>query len=178
MTPEFVETRRDLIFWEYANILSDSNLPDKEQLPLVTEKFKKFQEEINEWTYVLREGVDKNATESSKCFYCNSSDDLILDKIVAERPCGYVESHNLVKACKKCCASKGNKNLMEWWGWDRRYELPREVFAEYLKMLYICHQCKGILDRKVRNINGELNLIDLEAVFVASCEPPKRLEYR
>lgn len=177
MYPEFVQTRKDIIFWEYANLLLGPASSDEKQLHLVTEKFKKFQTELNEWLYVCRKMDDILASKSAKCSYCNSSDELIYDRIVLERSCHEAEIHNIVKTCKSCRISRGNRSLMEWWELERRYELPPNVFGGYLKMLYTCHQCLGLLDKGIRNINREPNLIDLEAVFKAKCEP-KRVEYR
>lgn len=173
MPPEFVKTIRDLIFWEYARLISDSALSDSNQFPLITNKFKELQTGLK-WPEILLEDIDTDAT---KCCYCNSSDRLSYDNIVPERICQHSEIHNLVKVCKTCSTSRDNKGLMTWWGWERRDELSRIVYGKYLKMLYKCHECKETLEQECINMDGAINLLDLEVVFEKTCEP-KRVEYR
>ena len=115
--------------------------------------------------------------DTTKCSYCNSSDGLYNDNKVPERTYQHSEIHNLVKVCKACSTYRGNSDLIAWWGWERRHEMSRIVYGKYLKMLYICHKCKGTLDQECINMDGAINLLDLEVVFKKSCEP-ERLEYR
>ena len=173
MPPEFVKTIRDLIFWEYARLLSDPALSNSKQFPLITNEFKELQTGLK-WSEILLEDIN---TDTTKCSYCNSSDELTYDNIVPERTCHHSEIHNLVKACKTCSTSKGNRDLIAWWGWERRNELSRIVYGKYLKMLYICHECKGTLEQECINMEGALNFLDLGVVFKKSCEP-ERMEFR
>lgn len=111
--------------------------------------------------------------DSTKCAYCENPEDLSNDHIVPKRECHYAEVHNIVKACKRCNSSKGDRDLIEWYGIDRRYELPRIVYGKYLKMIYICHECKGTLGRDDINMDGKLNVLDLGAIFKRPCAPEK-----
>jgi len=92
---------------------------------------------------------------------------------VPKRECHYAEIHNIVKACKKCNSSKGDKDLIEWWGVARRYELPRIVMGKYLKMLYICHRCRQTLEKRDLNQDGKFDLLDLGHIFKNPCDPEK-----
>jgi hypothetical protein len=53
---------------------------------------------------------------------------------------------NAVWVCQKCNSSKGSKRLYEWYGLDRRNELPRIAEEKYLKELYEIHESMGTLD--------------------------------
>ena len=118
------------------------------------------------WSDILREDLQ---IDNSKCSYCGIDKDLSKDHIVAKRDCHFREIHNIVIACKRCNSSKSDKDLIEWWGIEKRYELPRIVMGKYLKMLYICHKCMGTLELADINMDGNLNLLDLGAIFKKEC---------
>ena len=170
MPPSAVKTIKDLIFWEYAKLISGSALADRKNYGFVMYNFKHLQNGIKRWSDILREDIN---VDISKCAYCNSADGLSNDHIVPKRECHYAEIHNIVKACKKCNSSKTDKDLIEWWGLDRRYELPRIVMGKYLKMLYMCHECRDTLMASDIDGNKKLNLLDLGAIFKKPCDPEK-----
>jgi len=53
---------------------------------------------------------------------------------------------NAVFACRSCNSSKGDKHLYEWFGIEKRYEVPRIAEGKYFKLLYSLHQNNGTLD--------------------------------
>ncbi len=170
MPPKAVKTIRDLIFWEYAKLISGSALGDRKNFGFIMSSFKKLQLGEMKWSQVLREDLHMDPT---KCIYCGATADLSNDHIVAKRECHFAEIHNIVKACKKCNSSKGDKDLMEWWGLEKRYEIPRDVMGKYLKMLYLCHECRGTLGAADINKDARLDLLDLGAIFLTPCNSEK-----
>lgn len=170
MPPSAVKTIRDLIFWEYAKLISGSALKDRKNYGFVMHNFKLLQSGKKRWSDILREDMNM---DTSKCAYCGNVEDLSNDHIVPKRECHYAEIHNIVKACKKCNSSKGDKDLFEWWGLERRYEIPRIVMGKYLKMLYICHECRETLKKGDLNLDGEFNLLDLSYIFKQPCDPSR-----
>ncbi len=170
MPPKAVKTIRDLIFWEYAKLISGSALGDRKNYGFVMSSFKKLQTGEMKWSQVLREDLHMDQT---KCIYCGSTADLSNDHIVAKRECHFAEIHNIVKSCKKCNSSKGDKDLLEWWGLENRYEIPRNVMGKYLKMLYVCHECRGTLESSDLNRDDEFNLLDLGSILRKPCDPEK-----
>ena len=52
-------------------------------------------------------------------------------------------------------SSKGDKGVYEWYGIERRNEIPRIVEGKYLKLLYTLHENQGTLQM------GRQNLVDL-----------------
>ena len=122
------------------------------------------------WSDILREDLK---IDQDKCVYCGSSKDLSNDHIVPKRECHFAEIHNIVKACKACNSSKSDKDLIEWWGIERRYEIPRLAMGKYLKMLYVCHECRGTLESTDVNKDGKMDLHDLSAIFQVLCDPER-----
>jgi len=170
MPPSAVKTIRDLIFWEYAKLISGSAGLGRKQFPFIMRKFTELRKGVIKWSNILREDMN---IDTAKCAYCSNDEELSNDHIVPKRECHFAEIHNIVKACKRCNSSKSDKDLIEWWGIDRRYELPRIVHGKYLKMLYVCHECRGTLNREDINMDGKINLLDLGAIFKQPCDPEK-----
>lgn len=170
MPPSAVKTIKDLIYWEYAKLISGSAGFGRKQYPFVMKKFKELQSGTIKWSDILREDLK---LERDKCAYCGSTENLSQDHIVPKRECHYAEIHNIVMACRNCNSSKGDKDLIEWLGLERRYEMPRVVMGKYLKMLYICHECRETLDKSDLNLNGKFNLLDLAHIFSQACDPEK-----
>jgi len=170
MPPKAVKTIRDLIYWEYAKLVSGSALGDRKNFGFVMSTFKKLQGGEMEWSDILREDLK---IDQGVCVYCGSIEELSNDHIVPKRECHFAEIHNIVRACKKCNSSKGDKDLIEWWGIEKRYEISRLAMGKYLKMLHICHECRGTLESKDVNKDGKMDLHDLGAIFQVPCDPGK-----
>ena len=170
MPPTAVKTIRELICWEYAKLISGAALFDRKNYGFIMHTFKHLVTGKKKWSDILREDMNMDVT---KCTYCNSAEELSNDHIVPKRECHYAEIHNIVKACRNCNSSKGNKDLIAWWGLEKRYEIPRNVMGKYLKMLYVCHDCRGTLERSDLNQDGKFNLLDLGHIFEEPCDPEK-----
>lgn len=170
MPPSAVKTVRDLIYWEYAKLIAGASLHDRKQFPFVMRKFKQLQTGEIKWSAILREDLQ---VETTACAYCGARGELSNDHIVPKRECHFCEIHNIVKACTHCNSSKGNRDLIVWWGMERSYEIPRIVMGKYLKLLYLCHECRGTLEKQDINQDGKLNLEDLGAIFAAPCDPER-----
>lgn len=145
MPPSAVKTIRDLIYWQYAKIISESAGAGKKQFPFVMDRFKKLQSGEIEWSGSIREYIRERELPN-QCIYCGSTKDLSYDHLIP-RNCGGPDTpDNVVMACKSCNSSKGDKGVYEWFKLDRRYELPRIAEGKYLKLLYRLHFEKGTLD--------------------------------
>ncbi len=145
MPPSAVKTIRDLIFWQYAKIISESAGAGKKQYAFVMERFKKLQSGEIEWSGAIREYI-REREMPNQCIYCGATSNLSYDHLIS-RNCGGPDSpDNVVMACMSCNSSKGDKGVYEWFKLDRRYEVPRIVEGKYLKLLYQLHEEKGTLN--------------------------------
>jgi len=144
LPPTAVKTIRDLIFWQYAKIISESAGYGKKQFGFVMNRFKKLSVgEIN-WSTSIREYV-KEREQKDVCIYCGNRKDLTLEHILPRVRGGPDIPDNAVWACKSCNSSKGDKRLYEWFELDRRNEVPRIAEGKYLKLLYSLHEEIGTL---------------------------------
>ena len=144
MPPTAVKSVRDLIYWQYAKIISESAGAGKKQFPFVMNRFKKLQSGEIEWSGAIREYI-RERDLPTQCIYCQSSTNLSYDHLIPRSRGGPDIADNVVLACKSCNSSKGNKGVYEWFKLDRRYEVPRIAEGKYLKLLYLLHEEKGTL---------------------------------
>lgn len=108
------------------------------------DRFKKLASgEIN-WSTSIREYI-KEKEKKDVCIYCENKTDLTLEHIMPRSRGGPDMTDNAVWACKSCNSSKGDKRLYEWFGLERRYEVPRIAEGKYLKLLYSLHEKMGTL---------------------------------
>jgi hypothetical protein len=143
MPPTAVRTLRDLIFWQYAKLIANSAGQSK-NYRFIMSRFKQLQSgEIN-WSGSIREYV-KELEQKGRCIYCGCDADSV-DHLIPKSRGGMDIGDNAVTVCRSCNSSKGDKGVYEWFGLERRNELPRIVEGKYLKLLYISHERAGTLD--------------------------------
>lgn len=124
MPPKAVKTIQDLIFWQYAKIISESAGYGKRQFGFVMDRFKKLSSgEIN-WSTSIREYV-KEREKKDICIYCGKKEDLTLEHILPRSRGGPDTTDNVVFAYKNCNSSKDGKRLYERFELENRYKLPR-----------------------------------------------------
>lgn len=145
MPPSAVRTIRDLIFWQYAKIISESAGAGKRNYGFVMDRFKKLQSGDIRWSTSIREYVKEHETPET-CVYCGAKGDLTLEHILPTSRGGPDSPDNAVWVCKKCNSSKGGRRLYEWFGLDNRYGVPRIAEGKYLKLLYQLHEERGTLN--------------------------------
>lgn len=145
MPPKAVKTIRQLIFWQYAKLISESAKIGKGQFAFVMNRFQKLASgEIN-WSTSIREYV-REREEKDVCIYCGKRTDLTLEHILPRCRGGPDMPDNAVWVCKSCNSSKGEKRLYEWFELEHRNEIPRIAEGKYLKLLYSLHEQLGTLE--------------------------------
>lgn len=144
LPPTAVRTIRDLIFWQYAKIISESAGYGKKQYGFVMDRYKKLCSGEISWSTSIREYV-KEREKAGTCIYCGKETDLTLEHILPRSRGGPDSPDNAVWICKSCNSTKGDKRPYEWYGLDNRYGLPRIAEGKYLKLLYALHEKMGTL---------------------------------
>jgi hypothetical protein len=100
----------DLIFWQYAKIISESAGAGKRQYGFVMDRFKKLVSGEILWSTSIREYV-KEREKTGECIYCSGKKDLTLDHILPKSRGGPDSPDNAVWVCKSCNSSKGDRRL-------------------------------------------------------------------
>jgi hypothetical protein len=170
MPPKNVRTIRQLIYWEYAKLIAGRAVGDSKNYRFVMHCYKKLENGHMTPSTILRE--NKLLVESKKvCAYCeNVCDDLQWEHIIPLSRGGPDTIDNMVLACRKCNLAKGTCDPFEWYGKERRYEIPRLVLGKYLKLVFEIHEQMGTPNASDLNADGTLDILDLGAILL----PPKR----
>lgn len=145
LPPKAVKTIRDLIFWQYAKIISESAGIGKRQFGFVMDRYKKLSSGQINWSTSIREYV-KEKEQKDACIYCGAKETLTLEHVMPRCRGGPDIADNAIWVCQRCNSSKGEKRLYEWFGLGRRNEIPRIAEGKYLKLLYAFHEEFGTLE--------------------------------
>jgi hypothetical protein len=133
--------------------------------------FGKFNSDKKHWIRLLKEEVKVDPNE---CAYCGAKEELLITRIVPKKMCPHAEIHNVIRACKNCNLSKGDKDLVEWKIFEGRDSINRRALAKYLKILYICHHCNGTADNFAADEGGRRELVHLGYIFREPCNMHKK----
>lgn len=156
MPPPYVKTIRQLIYWEYAELMAEAaGIP--KNYGFIVNRYKALETGKIKMSPIDRE--DKKLIGHKKCIYCGSPRHLSFDHLIPKSKGGPDNIHNQVLACKKCNTSKSNKDIFEWY--KDKEKIPRIVKGKYLKLVYEFHNKMGSLDRADMNKDGKLDVMDL-----------------
>jgi len=145
MPPSAVKTVRDLIYWQYAKIVSHSAGAGKKKYGFIMDRFKKLQSGDMEWSGSIREYIKERETPN-ECIYCGSTEKPSWDHLIPVSRGGPNIPDNMVMACQSCNSSKGSKGVYEWRGLKEKDNVHRIAEGKYLKLLYQLHEEGGTLD--------------------------------
>jgi hypothetical protein len=157
MPPSIVKTVRDLIFWQYAKIISESAGFGKRNWRFVMKKFKQLKDGEIFWNEI-REYVRERKDE---CIFCGRKTDLTIDHLFPRLFNGPDDEKNIVFVCRECNSSKGSRRLYEFWtlkvGLEgAKYEVPRIAEGKYLKLAYEVLEENGLLDIDIDEIREKI----------------------
>jgi len=163
MPPTYVFSMRDLIFYEYAKLISKS-AKRWGDYKFVYGRYNSLKNGKIKMSTTLREWKKEQEKNENYCVYCSSKKNLSIDHIIPKKLGGTDSPDNLVLACKKCNSSKKDLSLFLWMSkhdkWPNIDLLDRILSGKYLKELYLIHEDKGTL-----NINRK-NMLD----YCIKCE--------
>ena len=153
MPPKAVKSIKDLIFWQYSKIISQSAGFGKNNYGFIMNRFRKLKNgEIN-WSSSIREWIKENE-QRDICNYCGKKEEnLTIEHILPLSRGGPDHPDNTVWICKECNLKKSSKRLYEFFTLDRKDEIPRIAEGKYLKLVYDLHTQTNTLDLKeIRNL--------------------------
>ena len=162
--PRAVKNIRELIYWEYAKLIAKAAGFEK-NYGFIMSKYMKLKKGEIKFSDISRDDMLQMKRERA-CIYCGSTKNLTFDHIIPVSRGGPDIPSNLVLACSKCNSSKGDRDVFEWYYLVRNEEeIPKLVWSKYLKLVWDFHVANRTLDRVDINKDGELNVLDLGAIF-------------
>lgn len=103
---------------------------------------------------------------SNICDYCGCSEmNLEWEHIIPKSRGGLDMIDNMVLCCKKCNLAKSEKDVFEWYGKEKRYDVPRLVLGKYLKLVFDAHGKSNTLDSTDPHSDGCIDIFDIGSVF-------------
>jgi len=168
--PKAIKTVRELIYWEYAKIIAKAAGFENE-FGFIMSRYTKLKNGTIKMSDILRENLKQRDCERC-CVYCGSGENLHNDHLIPKSKGGPNIIDNIVLACRKCNSSKKDKDIFEWYGLDRKEEIPPTIKGLYLQLVLSFHKKAGTLDKDDVNMDGKLDVLDLGAIFT----PPIPLE--
>jgi hypothetical protein len=150
MIPEYVETIREAIYYEFAKLISRRARDGRIDSKFVEEHFRAIRDGEESMSSILREWQEKE-TLPKKCVFCGTTENLEQDLLIPRSRGGDDKPKNRVWSCSVCNASRGAKGVFQWLGLEKKDTLPLLVGAMYLRQLYELHNEKLTLD-----VNKEL----------------------
>lgn len=145
MPPKSIKSIKEIIFYQYAKIVSASAGFGKTNYGMVMSRVKMLMSGEISWSSAVREW-QKEFEKPSECIYCGNVIDLTTEHILPRNCGGEDVVENVVRVCKSCNSSKGGKRLYEWRGLDDKDKHHRIAEGKYLKYLYSLHERNRTLD--------------------------------
>ena len=170
MPPKYVTTVRQLIYWQYAQLIAKA-AGFEGNYGFIVSRYKKLNAGEMTWSSSVRD-YEKEMEKGEVCVYCGATTTLSTDHIVPISRAGVdpriarlLDSpDNCVRACRKCNSGKGDRDVFEWYGPERVGEVPKLVLAKFLKLADSFHETQGTMDPEDPNMGGVLGLLDLGVV--------------
>lgn len=161
MPPPAIKTIKDLIFYQYAKLIASS--AKISGYKFIMSKMKQLSAGEIKMSTHLRE-LKMQMEGNKHCEYCQTTENLSWDHLIPRIKGGPDTADNGAWACRTCNSSKGSKGIYEWYGLEKKDELPRLIAGKYLKLLYDIHESMGSLDSSDINGDGKLDVLDLETI--------------
>jgi hypothetical protein len=145
MPPKSIKSIRQLIFYQYAKIISEASGFGKNNYGIIIRTCQKLESGEIHWSSSVREWL-KEKENPDICIYCGEKKELTTEHILPTCCGGEDIPDNVVRVCKSCNSSKGGKRLYEWRGLEAKDTHHRIAEGKYLKYLYYRHEKQGTLD--------------------------------
>ncbi|MBW2038059.1 MAG: hypothetical protein JRI46_00440 [Deltaproteobacteria bacterium] len=156
MPPPSVPRRvEDIIFYYYAKLVIAPSAGFGGNYGFIIDAYKRLKSGEIRMSDYERELLHI-AEVPNICAFCESRSANCKITHIVSRSFGIKPGmHNIVYACETCCASKGEKDLGEWWCKDLkrpRDEIPRVPLGLYLKIAYELHKVNFSLRKSCQSL--------------------------
>lgn len=185
MPDKEVKTIQNLIFYQYAKIIAksamktgDNATAKRNHYGFIKKTFRELRDGQKRWSCILRE--DLQFVESDKaCVYCGATENLTKEHIIPKSlrindrcaTCDKIQGiHNIVYACKHCNSAKRDMGLYTFFNkmngtFNDPDLIPPLLEKKYLKLMWYCHNCAGTLSSEDLNGDGQLDVLDIDAII-------------
>lgn len=157
-------TVRELIYWEYAKLISGQAVGDRLNYRFVNFTYKKLMEEKTTFSSILTENK-KLFMQGDTCAYCGAGSPLHWEHIIPLSRGGPDSIDNMVRACAQCNLTKGARDPYQWYLRTKPEPIPRVVLGKLLKTLFYEYEARGLLDSIEFMKNNAIERMTLSSIF-------------
>lgn len=153
MPPKYVKTVSDVINFYYSWLVIARAANKMTEWGFITYQYNRLKKGQIKWADFDGE-IRMQMRSKNECVYCGAPAEA-WDHVVPRNLGGPLGPHNMVKSCKHCNSSKGDKDLVDWWinslGKEES-ELPRIPIGIYLKLSHGWHKINFSLEKIARDL--------------------------
>ena len=169
--PRRFATVRNLIYWEYAKIISGSATGDRRSYNFVNFTFRKLVEGKISPSTILTENKQLFML-GDICAYCGTTGPLQWEHIIPVSLGGPDNIDNMVRACSPCNLSKGARDPYQWFlGAGRGDSIPRLVLGKFLKLVFEEYSARELLDSTEYMRRHTVERMSLSSIFLDRSAP-------
>lgn len=164
--PRTFATVRELIYWEYAKLISESAVGDRLNYKFANFTFRKMIEGKVTPSSILAEN-QKLFMLGNVCAYCGATGSLHWEHIIPVSVGGPDSIDNMVRACAPCNLEKGARDPYQWYlGTKKGDSIPRLVLGKFLKVVFEEYSNHNLLDSAEFMKLHAVERVSLSSVFL------------
>lgn len=170
LPPPFVRTIKELIYWEYARLMTKAaGNGVKSYWGFTTANYKKLLSGSIKMTDLDHDNR-KQINREPHCEYCGKTKAegavLSQDHIIPMSKLRHEGADNIITSCRECNSSKGDRDVFDWYYNVRKEtDIPKMVWSKYLKLALNFHTAFNTLNSNDLNGDGKLDVLDLGSIF-------------
>ena len=162
--PRSFKTVRELIYWEYAKIISESAIGDRKNYKFSNFTFQNLINGKTKPSSILSENQQLFLI-GNVCAYCGATGKLHWEHIIPRSAGGPESIDNMVRACPRCNLEKGARDPYQWYLRNKPEPIPRIVLGKFLKIVFEEHERRNLLDSREYMKNQTIERITLSSIF-------------
>lgn len=162
--PRKFSTVRELIYWEYAKLISEKAVGDRQNFKFVNFTYQKLLMGKVNPSSILTENQQLFSI-GNVCAYCGATGSLHWEHIVPSSIGGPDNIDNMVRACPPCNLTKGARDPYQWYLVSNKEEIPRLVLGKFLKVAFEKFESLGLLDSIDYMTTNNVERVTLSSVF-------------
>jgi len=162
--PRIFATVRELIYWEYAKLISEKAVGDRLNYKFVNFTYQKLVRGIATPSSILSEN-QQLFLMGDVCAYCSAMGALHWEHIVPLSVGGPDNIDNMVRACAPCNLTKGARDPYQWYGGSKVDAIPRVVLGKFLKIVFDKYAEYGLLDSREHMLSQAVERNTLSSIF-------------
>ena len=162
--PRSFKTVRELIYWEYAKIISERAIGDRKNYKFSNFTFQNLINGKTKPSSILSENQQLFLI-GNVCAYCGATGKLHWEHIIPRSAGGPESIDNMVRACPRCNLEKGARDPYQWYLRNKPEPIPRIVLGKFLKIVFEEHERRNLLDSREYMKNQAIERITLSSIF-------------